>query len=213
MIFKKEGVLIMNFALVSFSFNGGLYFERQVLFETNVEGLVWGDIVVVKGKGKKKRKELGVFVKYVQENRYPEKEPGVLLKKARTNTLRKTMKKRIRLFEDIQVSDSICKRYRRRFNGNEGLSDKEVRVKIIRNLSVAAYRIPQKKNIRKNVNCYFFGNMIIVLKGNEVINIKRHDIKVKWIRPKLLTEIAEHQIKTKKATGATAALKKKSKPL
>lgn len=199
----------MNFALVSFAFNGGLYFERQVLFKTNVEGLVWGDIVVVKSKGKKKRKGLGVFVKYVEENRYPEKEPGVLLKKARTNVLRKTMKKRIRLFEDVQVSDSICKRYRGRFKGNEGLSDKEVRVKIIRNLSVAAYRIPPKKNIRKNVNCYFFGDMIIVLKDNNVINIKRHDIKVKWVRPKLLIEIAEQQIKAKKATGATAALKKK----
>lgn len=199
----------MSFALVSFAFNGGLYFERQVLFKTNVEGLVWGDIVVVKGKGKKKRKNLGVFVKYVQENRYPEKEPGILLKKARTNTLNKTIKKRIRLFEDVQVSDSICRRYRGRFKDNEGLSDKEVRVKIIRNLSVAAYRVPPKKNIRKNVNCYFFGNMIIVLKGNEVINIKQHDIKVKWVRPILLTEIAEQQIKVKKATGATAALKKK----
>lgn len=199
----------MSFALVSFAFNGGLYFERQVLFKTNVEGLVWGDIVVVKGKGKKKRKNLGVFVKYVQENRYPEKEPGILLKKARTNTLNKTIKKRIRLFGDVQVSDSICRRYRGRFKDNEGLSDKEVRVKIIRNLSVAAYRVPPKKNIRKNVNCYFFGNMIIVLKGNEVINIKQHDIKVKWVRPILLTEIAEQQIKVKKATGATAALKKK----
>lgn len=199
----------MNFALVSFAFNGGLYFERQVLFKTNVEGLVWGDIVVVKGKGKKKRKKIGVFVKYVQENRYPEQESGVLLKKARINTLKKTMKKRIRLFEDVLVSNSICRRYRERFKGNEGLSDKEVKVKIIRNLSVAAYRVPPKKNIRKNVNCYFFGNMIIVLKGNEIINVKQHDIKVKWVRPKLLTEIAEQQIKAKKATGATAALKKK----
>ena len=199
----------MSFALVSFAFNGGLYFERQVLFKTNVEGLVWGDIVVVKGKGKKKRKNLGVFVKYVQENRYPEKEPGVLLKKARTNALNKAIKKRIRLFEDVQVSDSICRRYRGRFKDNEGLSDKEVRVKIIRNLSVAAYRVPPKKNIRKNVNCYFFGNMIIVLKGNEVINIKQHDIKAIWDCPKLLKEIAEQQIETKKATGATAALKKK----
>lgn len=199
----------MSFALVSFAFNGGLYFERQVLFKTNVEGLVWGDIVVVKGKGKKKRKNSGVFVKYVQENRYPEKEPGVLLKKARTNALNKTIKKRIRLFEDVQVSDSICRRYRGRFKDNEALSDKEVRVKIIRNLSVAAYRVPPKKNIRKSVNCYFFGNMIIVLKDNEVINIKQHDIKVKWVRPILLTEIAEQQIKAKKATGATAALKKK----
>lgn len=198
---------MMKFALVSFAFNGGLYFERPFLFKTNVEGLVKGDVVVVKGK--KKGNRLGIFVKYVEENRYPEKEPKVLLKRARINVLKKTMKERIKLFEDIQVSGSICKRYRGRFKDNEGFTDEEVKVKIIRNLSIAAYRVPPKKNKRKNVNCYFFGNMIIVLKGNEVINIKQHDIKVIWDCPKLLKEIAEQQIETKKATGATAALKKK----
>ncbi|MGE7133381.1 hypothetical protein [Streptomyces sp. NPDC048275] len=196
----------MKFALVSFVFNGGLYFERQVLFKTNVEELVWGDVVVVKGK--KKRKKLGIFVKYIEENQYPEKEPGVLLKKAETNALKKTMKKRIGLFEDVQVSDSICRRYRERFKGNEVLNDEDVRVKIIRNLSVAACRI-SIQNKGRNIKRFYYGSMMIVLRGNEVIDIKQHDNKIIWIRPTSLKELAEQEIEEKKATGATAAIKKK----
>lgn len=198
----------MNFALVSFAFNGGLYFERQVLFKTNVEGLECGDIVVVKGK--KRRKKKGIFVKYVEENQYfeIEKEQGVLLKKAETNALKKTMEKRIKLFEDTQISTSICKRYRERFKGNEGWNDEDVRVKIIRNLSVAACRV-SKQNKGRNIKRYYYGSMMIVLRGNEVIDIKQHDNKIIWICPKKLKEIAEKQMVTKKAPGATAALKEK----
>lgn len=205
----------MKFALISFSFNGGLYFERKVLFKTDVEGLVKGDVVVVKGK--KEKKSLGVFLKYIEEDLYPEYDRKVLLKKAHKNALEKTMKKQVRLFEHLYISESVCKKYRERFKNNEGLSDEEVRVKIIRNLSVAAHRVSSKKNIKKNIKCYFFGNMVIVLQGNEVINIKHHDKDVKWVCPNLLKEIAEQHIKRswdevsyiKKATGATAALNKK----
>lgn len=184
----------MNFALVSFAFNGGLYFERKVLFKTDVEGLVRGDVVVVKGKNEKKA--LGVFLNYIEEDLYPEYDRKKILKKANKKTLEKTMKEQVRLFENIQISEIICKKYRERFKDNESLNDEEVRAKIIRNLSVAAYRVSSKKNIKKNIKCYFFGNMVMVLKGNEIINIKQHDKDVKWICPNVLKEIAEQYIKS-----------------
>lgn len=183
----------MNFALVSFAFNGGLYFERKVLFKTDVEGLVRGDVVVVKGK--KKKKALGVFLNYIEEDLYPEYDRRKLLKKANKKALEKTMKEQVKLFENIQISELACKRYRERFKDNESLSDEEARMKIIRNLSVAAYRISSKKNINKNIKCYFFGDMVMVLKGNEIINIKRHDKDVKWVCPNALKEISEQYIK------------------
>lgn len=58
----------MNFALVSFAFNGGFYDEKKYLFKTDVKGLVQGDVVVVEGRNEGEI-TIAVFSKYINEDR------------------------------------------------------------------------------------------------------------------------------------------------
>lgn len=182
-------IVYMNFALVSFAFNGGFYHEKKYLFKTEVKGLVKGDVVVVEGINEGET-TLAVFSKYVSEDMFPEHQRKVLLKKAHKNSLKSVMKKRVELFKNITISNGMCDEYRRLFKNNETLSDDEVRIKIIRNLSVAARRFSPHKNTYR----YFFGKMQLVLKDEVLCNLAEHKQNVIWIRPNSLDELAEQYL-------------------
>lgn len=178
----------MDFALVSFAFNGGFFNEKKYLFKTEVKGLVKGDVVVVEGRNEGET-TLAVFSKYVDEDLFPQQRK-VLLKKAHKNTLKSVMKKQVELFKDVTIAKGMCNQYRILFKNNETLSDDEIRIKIIRNLSVAAQRFSPHKNTYR----YFFGTMQLVLKDGVLCNLTQHKQNVVWIRPNLLDELAEQYL-------------------
>lgn len=180
----------MNFALVSFAFNGGFYDEKKYLFKTDVKGLVPGDVVVVEGRNEGET-TIAVFFKYVTEDRLPGYKRKALLKKAHKNTLKSVMKQRVEVFKDVLIPKRLYQQYNKAFKNNEGLSKEEVRAKIIRNLSVAAYRFSPQKDTHR----YFFGKMQLVIKNGVLHTIMQHEKKIRWIRPNLLDEIAERYIK------------------
>ena len=70
------------------------------------------------------------------------------------------MKQRVELFKDILVPKRLYQQYDKAFKNNEGLSMEEIRAKIIRNLSVAAYRFSPQNDTHR----YFFGKMQLVIK-------------------------------------------------
>ena len=70
------------------------------------------------------------------------------------------MKQRVELFKDVIIPKRVFPKYYKAFKDNEGLSNEEVRAKIIHNLSLAAYRFSPHKNIYR----YFSGEMHLVVK-------------------------------------------------
>lgn len=178
----------MTYALVSFAFIGGWYDEKKYLFKTDIKGLVLGDVVEVEGRNEGET-TIAVFSKYVAEDSFPGRKRKVILKKVDKNILKSVMKIRVELFKDVEIPKGIYDYYRKGFKKNGGLSDKKLRVKIIRNLSVAAYRFSPQKN----ANYYYFGKEKFVVKDGVIYTIM-HEKKVKWIRPNLLDEIAERYI-------------------
>lgn len=179
----------MAYALVSFAFIGGKYVEKKYLFSTDIKGLVRGNVVVVEGR-KEGETEIAVFSKYVDEDMFPGRQRKAILKKADKNALKNAMKIRVELFKDVIIPTEIYDHYRKGFKKNGSLSNEELRVKIIRNLSVAAYRFSPEKN----AEYYYFEKEKFVVKEG-VIHTIMHEKKVKWIRPNLLDEISELYIK------------------
>lgn len=176
----------MAYALVSFAYIGGAYDERKYLFKTDIKGLVRGDVVVVEGRNEGET-TIAVFSKYVAEDRLPGRQRKDLLKKAHKNTLKSVMKQRVELFKGIIIPKKLYPKYYKAFKNDEGLSKEEVRAKIVRNLSVAAYRYSSQKNTER----YFTEEMQIVVKNGVLQNIVQNEKNVKWIRPNLLDGIAE----------------------
>ncbi|MFJ7669682.1 hypothetical protein ACIQXI_21660 [Lysinibacillus sp. NPDC097195] len=175
----------MAYALVSFAFIGGAYDKKKYLFKTDIKGLVRGDVVEVEGRNEGET-TIAVFSKYVAEDRLPGHQRKVL-KKVHKNILKSVMKQRVELFERVIIPKRVYPKYYKAFKNDEGLSNDEVRAKIVRHLSVAAYRYSPQKNTER----YFSEKMHIVVKNGVLQNIVQNEKNVKWIRPNILDEIAE----------------------
>ena len=93
------------------------------------------------------------------------------------------------MFKDIEIPNIAYHNYKTQFKKNSGLSDLEIKQKIIRNICVSP-SIPDKKN---GTVRYFFGGMRISLRNNEVVSLVKIGI-VGWTRPKILEQIAEEYI-------------------
>lgn len=177
----------MAYALVTFDFLGKRYSSKKFLFQTSVEGLRKGDIVIVEYDQSPNGQELALFVRYVENDRY-EIERKKLLKKVDKNTLNSIVKKRIEHYKDIEITKAVYKQYRKRFEGNENLEKEKIRKLLIRNICISP------KTESKNTERYRFGSMMIVVKNKEIVALKRHDNGQKWIRPRIVEDIAKEKL-------------------
>ncbi|MGE7091320.1 hypothetical protein ACQKII_07595 [Lysinibacillus sp. NPDC048646] len=187
----------MGYALVSFAFAGNHFEQQLYVFKTGVVGLKKGDLVLVESDNKKGY-SLAMFEYYMltdeEAERFPEKEfiRKTLIKKAHKNMLNSLIRIRILDLKDIKIADGVYKCYRKSFRNNKGLSEIEIRKKLIRNMSVAAEPTRIKDN---GITRYRFGLMCINVRDNCVIEIAASNKKkMKWTRPEQLELIAEEFI-------------------
>lgn len=174
------------FAIVRFDFIGNPYSPQKYIFKTDVENLVEGDIVVVEGINVGES-ILAVFVRYQEQDDGENRK--LLLKKAHKNTLKSLMRKRVELFKNVEIPRLCYHHYRTQFKNNGGLSDLEIKQKIIRNICVS----PSIAKNKKGTVRYFFGGMRISIRDNEIVSLVKIGIEG-WVRPKVLEQIAEEYI-------------------
>ena len=187
----------MTYALVSFAFAGNHFEQQLYVYKTEADGLNKGDLVLVESDSKKGY-SLAMFECYKltdeEAERFPEKEfiRKTLIKKAHKNMLNSLIRKRVLELKDIEIADGVYKCYRNSFRNNKGLSEIEIKKKLIRNMSVAAEPVRIKDN---GVTRYKFGLMCINVRDNCVIEVAASNKKyLKWTRPKQLELIAEEYI-------------------
>lgn len=165
----------MKYALVTFAFCGGFFTHKKYLFNTEVEDLKSGDLVIVEGV-KKGTISVAFFVNYIDVDKKAGIKRKTLLCKATEVDIDVLIFKRYKEFESIQIPLTICNKYRTLFKDNEHLTDYEVRFNMIRNLVLAA-TYEKKETFAR----YSYGTMRITIKDNKVIKLEMAQNKKRWL--------------------------------
>jgi hypothetical protein len=167
----------VNFNLISTDNNAGTPFY----FNTDIKGLRVGDIVVVWSRGKR---QLGTFLGY-SDKEY----------NAKSKIERKALGSEVRDFwnkveenlkeKPLTLSNSLFKYYKTHFKGNLNTRKEEAEKKLTRNVILTS--ITHSKSINnKKLHTFFYGTQMIVVKNNEIVNIKavNKNSKIKFFKNK-----------------------------
>lgn len=174
----------MAYAIVTFAFCGGKFDRKKYLFETTVQGLVKGDLVLVEGV-RKDTTVTACFIHYAEVDRYNQFKRKRILNKIHPGEYAGKLVAKIEKLSELHLPNSVCNEYRNYFFGNESFDDDEVRLKILRNLVMSAIQFEDKN---KQLVKYRFGDMLLIVKGNKLATIQNVRLKQKWIRPRGLSE-------------------------
>lgn len=167
----------VNFNLISTDINAGTPFY----FKTDITGLRAGDIVVVLSRGKR---QLATFLCYSKKD-YT----------AKSKIERKALGSEVREFwnkveenlknKPLTMSDELFEYYRTHFKGNLNTTKEEAEKKLTRNVILTS--VTNSKSINnKRLHTFFYGTQMIVVKNNEIVNIKavNKNSKIKFFKNK-----------------------------
>ncbi|MCL1696345.1 hypothetical protein [Lysinibacillus sp. BPa_S21] len=139
--------------------------KKKFYFNTDIEGLEKGDILVVDSQGKE---QFANFLGYYDGQR-----------EASKNVIRKAANEELNVYwttvEDnllkypLYISDEIYNQYRFKFNNNFSTSKEEATLKLTRNVLLSNNFT--KGKIVKNNHVFNYGTQEILVKGNEIISV------------------------------------------
>lgn len=174
----------MSYALVTFAFCGGDFDRKKYLFETEVQELEKGDLVLVEGP-KKDTTAVACFINYVEFDRYNQFKRKRILRKIKPKCYVEKLIPRVKKLRNLYLPNSVCNAYRNYFFFNEDFDNNEARLRILRNLVMAAIQFEDKE---KKIVKYRFGDMLLVTKGDRMTTIQSVQSKYKWVRPAGLSD-------------------------
>lgn len=179
----------MTYAYVTFNFFGNEYSDKKYKFKTSLKGLKKGDVVAVESNREENGESIAVFVRYVKNrrNRYKIKRKEIL-KKANVKTLADIAKQRIERYKNIEIPEGIFEKYRKSFKVNGILEDEKIRKLLVRNICMSSKTESGKEE------CYHFGNMMIVVRDNEIISLEPFDKESEWIRPRIVEKVVKREL-------------------
>jgi|GEM_PF-5299779 len=139
--------------------------KKKYYFNTDIEGLEKGDILVVDSQGKE---QYANFLGYYEGQREASKN---VIRKAANEELTNywTMVEDNLLKYPLYISDEIYNQYRFKFKNNFSTSKEEATLKLTRNVLLSNNFT--KGKIVKNNHVFNYGSQEITVKGNEIISV------------------------------------------
>ncbi|MCL1700767.1 hypothetical protein [Lysinibacillus sp. Bpr_S20] len=137
--------------------------KKKYYFNTDIEGLEKGDILVVDSQGKE---QYANFLGYYEGQREASKN---VIRKAAIEELTNywTMVEDNLLKYPLYISDEIYNQYQYKFNNNFSTSKEEATLKLTRNVLLSNNFT--KGKIVKNNHVFNYGTQEITVKGNEIV--------------------------------------------
>lgn len=166
------------YGLVSFAFAGGHFSRKKYCFKTHIENFKLGDLVVVEGVLPGET-TIAMFIRYEQEDLFPENKRKLILRKAHGNTLKSLVNKRYQYFSTFNFHKGIFKMVKKKFPEFFDMTEEEIKNMLVYRLSVAPKIAVPSKQVEK----YYYDNMQIVSKNDEVITVTENNKETTWRRP------------------------------